>query len=274
MQNNEKSEIATLKSTIISGSIISHSEQAPYYKYRVPYSTKMFIDICNYLQIKKDSEVIDAGCGTGHVAEQLINFVKHVHAVDGSEEMIKHASKFQNVSYYISDLNTEEFKVSKHVDHIFFGRSVHHFASKSILSLVNNNLKNNGSLITCSSEWFPEGGWGEAYYSLRKQYEEEEKSEVKPDITGQSNLPQVGFINHKKFVHAYAATVDIRYLSRLTLARAYRKTLKNLLRDFDSFEREMSRTMLPYLEEGKLKMIIRSWAFIWKKSEYDNYIKT
>jgi len=143
MQNNEKSEIATLKSTIISGSIISHSEQAPYYKYRVPYSTKMFIDICNYLQIKKDSEVIDAGCGTGHVAEQLINFVKHVHAVDGSEEMIKHASKFQNVSYYISDLNTEEFKVSKHVDHIFFGRSVHHFASKSILSLVNNNLKNN-----------------------------------------------------------------------------------------------------------------------------------
>ncbi len=244
-------------------SIQSHSQQAPYYKFRVPYSAKLFADLCGHLQIGSSSEVMDAGCGTGHVTEHLVNYAKRVHAVDGSAEMIQHASKFANASYYTSDLNQEKFAVPGGVDHIFFGRCIHHFPSSSVDTLVANNLRANGSLVTCSSEWLAEGGWGDAYASLRKRFEEGEGEGEKPDITGQSNLPEIGFAPSRKFVDSFRVLVDARYLSRLTLARAYRGTLKNLLDDFENFEKEMSRLLEPYSKDGKLKMIVRSWAFAW-----------
>ncbi len=248
-------------------SIKNHSEQAPYYKYRVPYSSDMFAEICNFLKIGSHSDVMDAGCGTGHVTEHLVNHVKHVHAVDGSAEMIEHASKFANASYYVSDLNQEKFTVPGGVDHIFFGRCIHHFPVESVGTLVSNNLRENGTLVTCSSEWFPEGGWGEAYSNLRKEYEEDEIAGAKADVAGQSNLPVLGFSPLKKFVSTFRARADSAYLSRLTLARAYRKTLRNLLDDFENFEREMSICLKPYSADGKLSMIIRSWAYVWGRNK-------
>lgn len=255
-------------------SIKSHSAQAPFYKFRVPYSTKMFADLSDFLPMDPNSIVMDAGCGTGHVTEKLIHHAQHVHAVDGSAEMIEYAKKFGNATFYTADLNNQKFIVPNGVDHIFFGRSIHHFPTESIQSLVNNNLREKGALITCSSEWFADGDWGDTYSRIKKKYEEDANptspnNSKSSNVTGHSNLPPLGFVPQKKFVDAFRVLVDARYLSRLTLARAYGTALDNLLNRFDDFEAEMQRALLPHLINGKLKMIIRSWAFVWRRNESD-----
>ena len=247
--------------------ISSHSEQAPYYRFRVPYSAKLFADLCKSLQIDGKSDVMDAGCGTGHVTEHLVSHAGKVHAVDGSAEMIRQASPFANARYYVADLIQENFIVPGGVDHIFFGRCIHHFPSDALKPLVANNLRAGGALVTCSSEWFAEGGWGDAYTNLRQRYEEGESNGSVADVTGRSNLPGIGFAASNKFVDSFMARVDTRYLARLTLARAYNKTLKNLLRDFENFEKEMARLLAPYEKDGKLRMLVRSWAYVWHRDE-------
>lgn len=244
-------------------SILSHSKQAPYYRFRVPYSQKLFAQIADFLDITGDTEVMDAGCGTGHVTDHLVKFAKHVHAVDGSDEMLKRAQNYSNASYYLRDLNKEKFELTNGVSHIFFGRCIHHFSSDSVRSLIDDNLIKGGSIVTCSSEWFAEGGWDAAYYELRKKYEEDENTS-KRDVTGQSNLLPIGLKPEKKFVDAFKVLVDTRYLTRLTLARAYGKTFTNLQNDFDNFEKEMAKVMSPFLTENRLSMIIRSWAYVWR----------
>lgn len=246
-------------------SIQVHTEQAPFYKYRVPYSAKLFTDICNHLHIDDRSVVMDAGCGTGHVTEHLVNHAQQVHSVDGSAEMIRRAEIFENAIYYVADLNKEKFVIPGSVDHIFFGRCIHHFPSASVKALVANNLKENGSIVTCSSEWFAEGGWGDAYANLRKKYEEDEENKGKADLTGRSNLPEIGFTPRQKFVDTFLVRVNAKYLSRLTLARAYRHTLRNILDDYENFEKEMIAILTPHSQDGMVKMIIRSWAFTWQR---------
>lgn len=246
-------------------SIQSHSEQAPYYKYRVPYSHKMFSDICEFLHIGSSSIVMDAGCGTGHVTEHLVKYAGQVHAVDGSTEMIRHAEKFSNATHYTSDLNVEKFIVPGGVDHIFFGRCIHHFPATSVNTLVVNNLRETGALITCSSEWFPQSGWWEPYLKVKNTYEDDEGITGQADVTGRSNLPEIGFYPRQKFTHQFGAAIDVHYLSRLTLARAYRKTLRNLLRNFKEFENNLSEALNPFLLQGKLPLVVRSWAYVWKR---------
>ncbi len=85
------------------------------------------MEVLSRLELNGDESVIDAGCGSGRVTEELIKRLPdgHVTAIDGSEAMIDEARKRlgDGVSYEVADL--AELEVEKPVDLIFSTATFH-----------------------------------------------------------------------------------------------------------------------------------------------------
>jgi SAM-dependent methyltransferase len=70
--------------------------------------------VCNLfelLKISPDSKILDAACGTGDLVNDLYdNNYKHVYAIDGSADMLKHFDPKNNIPFECCDwLNIESY---------------------------------------------------------------------------------------------------------------------------------------------------------------------
>lgn len=245
-------------------SIKIHSDQADYYKYRTPYISDLFKDVCNELGVTKNSILMDLGCGRGEVANILSNYAHKVHAIDGSKEMIDLAIKQDSIEYQVVDLNSSNPVIENKVNHIFFGRSIHWFSSESLDRLSSNLLADDGSIVVCSTQWSPVGDWGSVYFETKQKFVTPTQNR-KHDFTGRSNLNGAGFSPVKKFAVDQFFKANVEFMIGHTFATTYRDNLAKLKNLSVEFENEMRTSLKTFEENREIAMKVTTWAYIYKK---------
>ena len=103
--------------------------------------------ILAYLQPKKGERILDIGCGTGDLTQQIAQQGIEVIGIDSSAEMIKRAEeKFPSISFYKMDAKHIAFKQS--FDAIFSNAVFHWIREKEqVIQQLHKVLKKGGRLV-------------------------------------------------------------------------------------------------------------------------------
>jgi len=244
-------------------SIDMHSAQSDFYEYRTPYIPKLFNAICEDIGVRKNSTLMDLGCGRGEVSGILANYAGKVYGIDGSQEMIDLAAKKENIEYQVVDLNLKNPSILNKVDHLFFGRSIHWFSADSLNRLASDLLIDGGKIVVCSTQWAPIGEWGGVYFRTKEKFVTNMQRQ-RPDFTGKSNLGDAGFSPVKRFTVEADIKVSTDFMIGHTFSTTYQESLVNLRRQVIEFEQEMSDALKSYTQLDQLVMKVTSWAIIYE----------
>ena len=110
--------------------------------------------VINYLNIKKNSRILDIGCGTGNFLSILEKKNKNLklYGIDISKEMLKIAETRLKSSTLLIN-SAEEIKFKNEFDYVFSTEAFHHFSNqeKAVKNFY-NALKKNGKLIIADVE--------------------------------------------------------------------------------------------------------------------------
>ena len=109
--------------------------------------TEHGLKLINALKNIPNDKVMDLGCGTGVLTNEIARFAGKVIGVDASAAMIKHAAAtYPDLEFYVMDACS--LKWTDYFDAIF-SNAVFHFikAQDALLDNVYKALKKNGSLV-------------------------------------------------------------------------------------------------------------------------------
>lgn len=244
--------------------IESHSAQAPFYKYRTPYLSGLFEGIITELGLDDQSVLVDACCGRGELSARLIERVGHIHAFDGSQEMLNHAFPHDRISYSLCDVNVDRFRAPQPVNHILIGRALHWIERDSLQQLVEDNLADDGCVLICSSAWTPTGPWEMPYVRLLKRYCKNEKPAA-AQFNGAEKMENAGFRLRDRIVCKADMRVSLRYLFGHTLSAAYGEDFDRLMANRKDFANNLVGSLSPFLVDGKLSQKTTSYAAIYER---------
>lgn len=104
-------------------------------------------ELLEYIPNKKNQKILDLGCGTGSLTNELFNKSSNVIGIDGSLNMIEEAkSTYPNIEFYVMDACNIEWK--NYFD-VVFSNAVFHWIKdqRLLLSSIYNSLKSSGVLI-------------------------------------------------------------------------------------------------------------------------------
>ena len=106
-----------------------------------PGDPKEMIFRDTYLKyLKKDSQILDLGCGTGNACSYFIKHGMHAEGVDLSKRMIEIAKRnFPKINFYVGDVR--EFEPKEKVDSVWAGYSLSHFGQDSFEKAISNVSK-------------------------------------------------------------------------------------------------------------------------------------
>jgi trans-aconitate 2-methyltransferase len=113
-------------------------------------------EVLGRLDLNGDEAVLDAGCGSGRVAAELLKRLPggHLFAVDGSEAMIEKAKQRlgDDVTYMVADLS--ELEIEKPVDLVFSTATFHWITDHDrLFARLHAALKPGGRLVAqCGGE--------------------------------------------------------------------------------------------------------------------------
>jgi trans-aconitate methyltransferase len=105
---------------------------------------KSMIDLVN---VEEDQKILDLGCGTGIITNELAKEGATVIGIDSSIDMIKKAkSNYPNLNFQVGDATNLCFQ--NYFDTIFSNAVFHWIPNqKKLLCSIYNSLKDNGKLI-------------------------------------------------------------------------------------------------------------------------------
>ena len=63
--------------------------------------------LLTFCSLKKSDSVLDAGCGTGTVAKQIVDLVSHVYASDKSQDMLSKIGNHNNIHVLCKDIERD-----------------------------------------------------------------------------------------------------------------------------------------------------------------------
>jgi 2-polyprenyl-3-methyl-5-hydroxy-6-metoxy-1,4-benzoquinol methylase len=128
-------------------------------------------------KIKRDSIVLDLGCGTGYGTQYLAKYVKKITGIDVDREAIKFARKnypHKNLEYKVADISS--LNGTGKYDVIVSFEVIEHLKNpKSFISKAHKMLKKGGTLIisTPNAEVVsPKGGVASPYHEKEFDYME------------------------------------------------------------------------------------------------------
>lgn len=101
----------------------------------------------SFVNVSKDQNILDLGCGTGVLTNELAKNGANVIGIDSSIDMINKAkSNYQNLSFQVADATNLEFK--NYFDTVFSNAVFHWIPNQEkLLGSIYNSLKDNGKLI-------------------------------------------------------------------------------------------------------------------------------
>ena len=104
-------------------------------------------DLINLLQPVKGEQILDLGCGTGHLANVIADSGAVVTGIDSSEEMIAKAkASFPGIDFSVQ--SAAEFVSQNKFDAIFSNAVLHWIKEKEqVIDCMFRNLKDNGRLV-------------------------------------------------------------------------------------------------------------------------------
>ena len=248
-----------------SESIRLHDTQAPFYKFRTPYLPDFFEELSNKLFMDSSTKLMDLCCGNGEMSIGMINYADKIFAVDGSEEMLKFAKKHPKINYFQADINIDPFKSPDVVDHILIGRAIHWIKPDSLNTLVENNLRKDGKVVICSSEWTGDPIWYPTYNKIFDDYRKLRKR-FGFDFTGIDTLTKIGFKEAARLKLTRLVKFDLDYLIKHSISISYDESLREILKNLDLFSLDIKTKLGPFCKEKKLKAKVTSWAIIYEKS--------
>lgn len=104
-------------------------------------------ELIDLLKPSKDETILDLGCGTGDLTNEIASKGARVIGLDQSESMLEKArSKFGKIEFINADATN--FKLSEKVDAVFSNAALHWVTSQDqVLKSIYNSLKPNGRLV-------------------------------------------------------------------------------------------------------------------------------
>lgn len=104
-------------------------------------------ELLDLLSPVEDENILDIGCGTGDLANEILISGAKVTGVDASEDMIRSANdKYPSINFYVMDANNLEFKTK--FDAVFSNAVLHWIKSpKKVLESVFSVLDSDGRFV-------------------------------------------------------------------------------------------------------------------------------
>jgi len=104
-------------------------------------------DLIKQLKPQEDELILDLGCGTGSLANEISKSGATVIGIDASEKMINAArEKFSKIDFFVKD--TANFQFKEPFDAIFSNAALHWvLESEKAIICMHNNLKKRGRLV-------------------------------------------------------------------------------------------------------------------------------
>jgi trans-aconitate methyltransferase len=185
-------------------------------------------DLINWLQPKEGERILDVGCGTGELTNELSKSGATIVGIDASEQMIKKAKEqFANIQFFVKDAT--DFSFGEPFDAAFSNATLHWINDQlKALQCIYNSLKAGGRFV------FEMGGRHniESIHNAVKKAIEEAGLKDKipavsnyfPSVAEQTNLlEQVGF-----------TVSDVAYFKRPTVLQG-EDGMKNWIVQFCTF---------------------------------------
>ena len=128
-----------------------------------------------------DSRVLDLGCGTGLLEDVLHKEVRHIVAVDSSEEFLKKAVPYENVDFLVGDATT--YTDNSFYDLILAYGITIYMDDDGLLQMLKNifSMLNSDGVLVLKNQWGVENrlvvdgyseGLGSDYYAIYRSLDE------------------------------------------------------------------------------------------------------
>lgn len=121
--------------------------QAQYYDQSANYVTKLGESLLELLAPLQGEQILDLGCGTGHLTAKISEAGAIVQGIDLSENMIKEAkSLYPSIDFRVE--NAENFQLSEPVDAVFSNAALHWIKdAPAVIRCVANSLRTGGRFV-------------------------------------------------------------------------------------------------------------------------------
>ncbi|MDX6152610.1 class I SAM-dependent methyltransferase [Marinococcus sp. PL1-022] len=126
----------------------THIWNAKHYDQQAAFVSRFGQNVIELLQPKPKENILDIGCGTGDLMQDIARAGAYVSGIDSSSEMISRAkSKYPNQSFYIADAEDLSAFYSDHYDAVFSNAAFHWMKRpECVLASIYSVLKTGGRL--------------------------------------------------------------------------------------------------------------------------------
>ncbi|MFA7595788.1 MAG: class I SAM-dependent methyltransferase [Novosphingobium sp.] len=245
--------------------IAAHSAQARYYRFRTPYLAPVFEGLKDTLALTERSVLLDLCCGCGEVANGIKNHVRHVHAVDGSAEMLAHAPKSEKISYYEADVNKQPLPLPEIADHMLVGRALHWVEEEPLRKIISGNLKGDAHVVVLSTQWAGKDEWVQRYRSVVQRYGAKTVSSGR-DFSGREKMAKLGFDFYRKIENKARFSMNMEYLLGYALANSYGNGYANVARNIKIIKDELTSCLKNSSVDERFVTTIGSWAAVYRRT--------
>ncbi len=120
---------------------------ADVYDDKLRYVSRYGKGIVELLQPKQGEEILDLGCGTGDLTEEIAKSGAVVTGIDASSEMIKKArAKFPGLNIQVAD--AEDYRREEKFDAVFSNAALHWITqAEKVVETIEQILKPNGRFV-------------------------------------------------------------------------------------------------------------------------------
>jgi len=228
--------------------LFEYERRAPHYSGRTPYVEKFIRETLVSEQITRVHSVLDLCTGRGEIASIISNLADHIDAIDGAKNMLSMAREIPNVTYYLMDLNTiqfREFCSGKQYNLVTIGRGAH-FLDPSTLSHLRNCINDNGKMVTFNSRADKSNSWLSEYNQVLSKFGIGRRS---TNGRGHRNLLDAGYSLTRTCQRVFNVNVSVEYISKLGLSYSENEIA---LKHIEEFNQEMRQRMTAFLNKGML----------------------
>lgn len=238
------------------------------YKFRPTYNQEAFDIIIKLLDPAKSRRVLDAGCGTGFVARELVRYVSQIDAVDFSREAIDEGKRLPGgddprLRWVHSSI--EEATLFPPYDLITAGSSLHWMDWPAVMAKFNRNLKVGGYLALLENI-IQQPPWGEEmrpllmHYSLNKDFRPYDNMTIVKELEKRDLFTTVG--NKETAATRFRQPVD-DYVESFHARNGFSRE-KMSAKEAGEFDRRLKEIVLSFCSDGLVELTIRSrviWGF-------------